>query len=72
MISQLLEHPPLWPTITRSILRFAWTFPLSFACYVSFLRHSFPTFFSKRMNIVTICAVALCMVSTLSVDLSPL
>lgn len=70
MMSQLIEHPPAWIYIF-SMYSIAWTFPLGFACYFSFLRYAFPQYFSKRMHIVTLSTVVAYILMTLFMDLDP-
>jgi class 3 adenylate cyclase len=70
MISQLLEHPPRW-VYPFTIYTVAWVFPLAFACYFSFLRYSFPLFFSKRMHTLSLLSVGAYILFTLVMDMAP-
>lgn len=70
MISQLVEHPPVW-AYYFTIYSVGWTFPLGFACYLSFLRYSFPQYFSKTMHITALISVLAYMLMTLAADLAP-
>jgi class 3 adenylate cyclase len=70
MIGQLLEYPPPWVYIF-SMYSIAWSFPLGFACYLSFLRYAFPLYFSKRMHIVALTTVLTYILITLFMDLDP-
>lgn len=70
MISQLIEHPPGW-VYYFTIYTVGWTFPLGFACYLSFLRYAFPQYFSKRMHIVALICVSAYMLMTLAADMAP-
>jgi class 3 adenylate cyclase len=71
MISQLIEHPPRWiyPFTTYAV---GWVFPLAFACYFSFLRYSFPRFFSKFMHRLCLVTVLAYILMTIVMDVSPI
>jgi len=70
MVSQLVENPPRWVYIL-TIYSVGWTFHLGLACYLSFLRYSFPQFFSKRMHIISLSCVASYIVMSLVLDMAP-
>ncbi len=70
MISQLIEHPGRWAYLF-TMYSVAWAFPLGFACYFSFLRYSFPTFFSKRAHLTSLAAISVYVLLTLFMDLAP-
>jgi class 3 adenylate cyclase len=70
MISQLVEHPPVW-AYYFTIYSVGWTFPLGFACYLSFLRYSFPQYFSKTMHVTALICVLVYMLMTLAADMTP-
>lgn len=70
MISQLIPQPPVW-VYYFTIYSVGWTFPLGFACYLSFLRYAFPKYFSGRMHLIALVCVFAYMIMTLAADMAP-